>query len=369
MIRNLTFFITIGICLSLFLSIPIEAKSLKEIKKDIIQESKAIKKIQKKKGSILSQIKENKSNIQNIQQYLKKLDSVGVNLNKSIVTSKKKIKKIQKKLISKERWIHKRIRFLFIYQKQQFNSFFNIKKESNWIKSLLFIKKFVDTDKQIIKIINKQQQNYKKALTDFNLKKNANQNFKKLKSKEVKLYSKKIRSYQIKIKTLSTNEKNRINILEELRQFERKILEKQRKKSKFKFAIEQKTCNPLKDFRIFSKYGIQKHFQLKTKTQNLGAEIIGKSKQPVLAIAKGEVLYTGNIPGHGKGVIIYHGSDFYVIYGNLKNIKVRVGEKVSGCQSVARLPNSQRTSERTIYFEVRNNKNSVNPLTWLKKVI
>ena len=90
---------------------------------------------------------------------------------------------------------------------------------------------------------------------------------------------------------------------------------------------------------------------------------------PVRAAAEGEVVYVDDIPGYGKGIIIYIGSGYYNIYGNLNSILVSVGDKVKACQHIAVVPAGKGAMSRRIYFEVRKERTPLNPVDWLKTMI
>jgi len=81
------------------------------------------------------------------------------------------------------------------------------------------------------------------------------------------------------------------------------------------------------------------------------------------------IVIGGRIPGYGKGVIIYNGSGFYTIYGNLSSIKVKVGDKISGCRDIAVIPAGSGKLQRKVYFEVRKERTPLDPVNWLKTMI
>ena len=342
--------------------------SLNNIRKNILQESKKIKEIQTEKKSILSRIKKQQNSIYNIDQYLKTLDSIQNALNKQISTSNQRIKVLKKKISTKEKWIHQRIRHLFIKQNSKYHSFFNSTKEQDLLKNLLFIQMLNKSEQKIVTQLKQERIEYQNESRQLNHKKKTNKKFSITKAKENKQYKSKIAISKRKIKELTTNEKSRTSIIAELKLFEKKMLEQQKDLPKISFSHTQNTCQPLKDYKIFSLYGIHHHIKLKTKTKNLGTELLGNANQTVSAVAQGEVLYVNAIPGYNQGVIIYHGSKYYTIYGNLKNITVKKGDSVIGCQSIATLSNSNRNTDRTIYFEVRKNKTSIDPIQWLNQI-
>lgn len=96
-----------------------------------------------------------------------------------------------------------------------------------------------------------------------------------------------------------------------------------------------------------------------------GLEIIGYSGQAVRAAAAGRVVYSGNnLKGYGNLVIVKHDDEFLSAYAHNSNIVVREGEEVTAGQKVAEMGrnNNNRTA---LYFEIRRNGKSENPLRYL----
>lgn len=70
--------------------------------------------------------------------------------------------------------------------------------------------------------------------------------------------------------------------------------------------------------------------------------------------------------GYGLYVIIDHGGGYRTVYAHCSSINVRVGQKVSQGQLIARAGNSGNSSGAHLHFEIRVNGQSVNPLPYIQ---
>ncbi len=97
-----------------------------------------------------------------------------------------------------------------------------------------------------------------------------------------------------------------------------------------------------------------------------GIAIAGKYGQPILASAKGKVVYSGDgVRGYGNLVIIKHNRHYLSAYAfNQRNL-VKVGQIVRSGSVIARM--GKNNAGRTLlYFEIRRDGRPVNPLRFLQ---
>lgn len=103
-----------------------------------------------------------------------------------------------------------------------------------------------------------------------------------------------------------------------------------------------------------------------TATQeNTGIRIRTEESMAVTAVFNGEVSVVTKLPGLGYVVMIKHGQ-FYTIYGNLRGVTVKTGDKVStGQQLGVAITDSEGLTE--VYFELSEVTNYQNPESWLAR--
>ncbi|HEY8934517.1 MAG TPA: peptidoglycan DD-metalloendopeptidase family protein, partial [Cyclobacteriaceae bacterium] len=118
---------------------------------------------------------------------------------------------------------------------------------------------------------------------------------------------------------------------------------------------------------VSQKFGRQNHPVLKgIVIQNDGINIQTKENERVKSIFEGEVRKVAFIPTLGSTVIIKHG-DYLSVYTGLKDVSVKVGQKVSTNQEIGHvLSNSDGISE--LRFRIHKNTTPLDPQSWLKSM-
>ncbi len=80
----------------------------------------------------------------------------------------------------------------------------------------------------------------------------------------------------------------------------------------------------------------------------------------VHAISNGKVMYTGDLPGFGKVIIIDHGNDYMSIYSGIIPM-VKTGTQVSIGQTIANTGDKENQPLGGMYFELRHLGKPINP--------
>lgn len=96
-----------------------------------------------------------------------------------------------------------------------------------------------------------------------------------------------------------------------------------------------------------------------------GVEIAADEDTPVHAVHSGAVGFAGPFTGFGTLVILDHGANGYSLYGYLASSALQQGDKVETGAEVGRVGLAP-AGPPTLYFEMRIDGRSVNPVQWLK---
>ena len=100
-------------------------------------------------------------------------------------------------------------------------------------------------------------------------------------------------------------------------------------------------------------------------TARNGIEIAGTEGSPVAAVHGGTVAYAEPFSGFGNLVIIDHGREIYSLYGYLASTSVERGQAVEAGTELGRV-GSAPAGPPALYFEIRVDGRSVDPVQWLK---
>ncbi len=96
-----------------------------------------------------------------------------------------------------------------------------------------------------------------------------------------------------------------------------------------------------------------------------GIIIHTEENTPVVSIYTGKILFAGYKLGYGNMVIIDHGLGYYTITAHLDNILVKNGDRVLGGQQIGTTGDMATLFSKGLYFEIRKNSTTLDPLVWL----
>lgn len=118
---------------------------------------------------------------------------------------------------------------------------------------------------------------------------------------------------------------------------------------------------------ISEHYGVHPHPLMKDiDINNNGVDITTNNGSLARAVFDGEVKAVVNMPGSGQFVLLRHG-EFLTIYSNLKDVYVKVGDKVKTKQNIGSIMFDEDDSKTQMHFEVWKGQTKMNPEDWLYK--
>jgi septal ring factor EnvC (AmiA/AmiB activator) len=97
-----------------------------------------------------------------------------------------------------------------------------------------------------------------------------------------------------------------------------------------------------------------------------GIEVGAPEGTPVRAVHPGVVGYADSFSGYGTLVILDHGANHYSLYGYLSSANVERGNRVEAGDELGRVGTAPAGAS-ALYFEVRVDGRSVDPVQWLKR--
>ena len=118
--------------------------------------------------------------------------------------------------------------------------------------------------------------------------------------------------------------------------------------------------------QVSAPFGKHKHPEFAAEIVRKGIDIDAPSGDAIRAVEKGLIVYAGAFSGYGNMVIIDHGERYYTIYGHLGEILKKKGDTVARGEILARVGDGTARSAAKVYFEMRKDGRSVDPLVWLR---
>lgn len=90
-------------------------------------------------------------------------------------------------------------------------------------------------------------------------------------------------------------------------------------------------------------------------TMHHGIDIANQPGMPVMAPARGVVVFAGTNGGYGNTIVIDHGYGIRTRYGHLSKIKVRVSDRVERGEIIGAIGNTGRSTGPHLHYEVEVN--------------
>lgn len=118
--------------------------------------------------------------------------------------------------------------------------------------------------------------------------------------------------------------------------------------------------------RITSPYGYRISPINRRKEFHSGIDIANKTNTDIKAAGGGIVTFAGYNGGYGRMVIISHGYGYTSVYAHNSKLQVKVGDKVSKGDVIAKMGSTGRSTGPHLHFEVHKNGKPIDPKSVLE---
>jgi septal ring factor EnvC (AmiA/AmiB activator) len=119
--------------------------------------------------------------------------------------------------------------------------------------------------------------------------------------------------------------------------------------------------------KVIAPFGKYKHPEFGAEIIRKGIDIDAPAGEAIHAIERGRVIYASAFSGYGNMVIVDHGARYYSIYGHLGEMMKKSGDELRRGEVLGRVGVGDAPSGAKLYFEMRKDGRSVDPLAWLQK--
>ncbi|MEC4888946.1 MAG: peptidoglycan DD-metalloendopeptidase family protein [Nitrospira sp.] len=121
------------------------------------------------------------------------------------------------------------------------------------------------------------------------------------------------------------------------------------------------------DGQVVSFFGRQKHPTFNTYVQRKGIEIRTTEGSFIHSVMPGTVVYADWLKGYGLVIIVDHTNGLFSLYAHAAKILAKVGEQVAQGHPIGETGDTGMIGENTLYFELREGTEAVDPLQWLAR--
>jgi len=119
--------------------------------------------------------------------------------------------------------------------------------------------------------------------------------------------------------------------------------------------------------KVSAPFGKFKHPEFGAEIVRKGIDIDAPAGEAIKAVERGRVIYASAFSGYGNMVIVDHGARYYSIYGHLGEMMKKSGDELRRGEVLGRVGVGDALSGPKLYFEMRQDGRSVDPLAWLQK--
>jgi septal ring factor EnvC (AmiA/AmiB activator) len=118
---------------------------------------------------------------------------------------------------------------------------------------------------------------------------------------------------------------------------------------------------------LLSGFGKTRHREFGDEVFRNGIDIGVATGEEVKAVEKGTVAFADRFAGYGRMVIVDHGERYYTVYAHLSELLKKSGDKVQRGETLGLAGDSDSLAGSKLYFELRKDGRSVDPVPWFKK--
>lgn len=356
-------------------------RDLDALKKKMDSERQGISQVQKKEGSVLQSLSKMENDLERKTRDLKsaarKLDSIAVELRNEQADARR----INASLAERQEQLRQRA--LALYRWHRSGSPFVILNGNVSLIGLLqrgrYLKTTVAFDHDLIAKLREESEAQDALRTKLAKKKEELDEQKRVldeTTESVRIEADKKREM---LASLKQEKESRVRVLKELEQAAGRLqkmmegLSKQAISKPPEFppgiglgALRGRLNWPVKG-ELKSEFGKARHREFAAEIFRNGIDIEAPIGEEIKAIEKGRVVFADRLAGYGKMVIVDHGERYYTIYAHLSEILKKNGDGVKRGETVGLVGDSDSLSGAGLYFEMRKDGHSIDPVPWFRK--
>jgi murein hydrolase activator len=357
------------------------SRDLEGIKKKIELEKRVLSQVNKKEGSVIQSLSQVESELERKNKQLKhstaKLESVVSEMQK------KQAEALQLRQSLEQRKAYLARRADALYRWQRSGSPFMILNGDLSLGSLLkrkhYLQRTVAFDREMVQSL-KEQATRHEMLTQELARKRQDVDDQRRDLAEVKeAVQKEAQKKRVLLASIREEKESRQRALKDLEQAAlrlQKMIEELSRRSAVK-SKEAPAGSGLESSRgkldwpvkgqVTGGFGKTKHHEFSTEVFRKGLEIEAPVGEEIRAVEKGKVVFADRFSGYGKMLIIDHGDRYYTVYAHLSDFLKKSGDSVQRGEAVALVGDSDSLAGSKLYFEMRKDGKSIDPVPWFRR--
>jgi septal ring factor EnvC (AmiA/AmiB activator) len=353
-------------------------KDLEGIKKKIETEKRGISQVQKKEGSVLHALDEIQSEL---AQKNKELQQANSRLNSVLSEMRQKesdAERIQASLQQRQALFAKRA--VALYRWQRGGSPFVILNGDVSLGVLLRRKHYLEAtlafDRELLQSLNEQAARHELVKTELARKKEevdlqrrrlaeVREATRREADKKSELLASLRQEKEVRVRALKELEQAALRLQKMMDEIARRAVRKPGEISPGVglARMRGKLDWPVKG-HVVGGFGKTRHREFSAELFRKGIDIEAPVGEEIKAVEKGKVIFADRFSGYGKMLIIDHGERYYTIYAHLSEFLKKTGDSVARGEAIALVGDSDSLAGAKLYFEMRKDGKSIDPLPW-----
>lgn len=361
------------------------AGDLEGIKKKIETEKKGLSELKAKEGSVLQSLGKIESEIGKRSRELKAANAKLVALSQQMATKQVEAENLEHTIALRQEVLRKRAVALYRWQRSAGSWKIITTAESlgNFLQRKHYLQVALAFDQEMVGQLHAEQQRHEQVRQELAAKKTELDSHKLVLDAAKEAVRQEAQRKKVLLVSLRLEKESRTRALREMEaaalrlqkmldEISRRALVKPRESppaasSGFGLdALRGQLDWPVKG-EVSAPFGKFKHPEFAAEVIRKGIDIDAPMGEAIRAVEKGRVVYAKRFTGYGNMVIVDHGERYYTIYGHLAEILKKNGDQVSRGEVLGRVGDSDSNGGPKLYFEMRKDGRSVDPLAWLKK--
>lgn len=357
------------------------AKDLESLKKRIEKEKRGISQVQKKEGSVLQALGKIEGELERKSKELKathsRLDAILGELQRKEAEAER----LQSSINQRRELLRKRA--VALYRWYRGGSPFVILNGDVPLGAFLQRKRYLETtvsfDRELVQRLSNEAEHQESLKQELARERDEVDDQRKALAEIQNSVRKEAEKKKELLASLRKEKESRARALKELEQAGvrlQKMMEELSKKSGSQMqevpsgarldAMKGKLEWPVKG-EVKSGFGKTRHPEFSAEVFRKGVDIEAPLGDEIRAVEKGRVVFADRFSGYGKMLIIDHGERYYTIYAHLSDILKKNGDAVKRGETVGLVGDSDSLSGAKLYFEMRKDGKSIDPLPWFRR--
>ena len=356
-------------------------KDLEGLKKKIEGERQGISRVQKKEGSVLQTLEKIEGELDKKSKQLKEASVRLGTVASELRQQQAEAESIKVSIAQRQELFRNRVTALYRWHRagSPFILFNGDPSLGKLLRRKHYLESTVAFDRILIRQLSEETQKRDVLAKTLALKKEQLDGQRQALAEAKESVRKEAQNKKIMLASLRQEKATRIRAVKELEQAAlrlQKMMEEISRRAVSKppdippgvglAALRGKLDWPVKG-DLISGFGKARHREVAAEIFHNGIDIEAPLGEDVKAVEKGTVVFADRFSGYGKMVIVDHGERYYTIYAHLSEILKRNGDAVKRGEALGRAGDSESLSGAKLYFEMRKDGRSIDPMPWFAK--